>query len=395
MSDKSFIVIGITDRREQRFSPEITEIIATNRIFSGGLRHHEILLPWLPSNHVWIDITVPLEKVWCQYKQHSRIVVFASGDPLFHGYAVTLKREFPNIKLTVFPAFNSLQMLAHRILLPYADMVNVSLTGRDWNGLDSALIKRKTLIGILTDHKKNPAKIASRLLYYGYDNYRMYIGENLGNEHNERIKELSLHEAKDTSFTHPNCVILQQKHAHQYFFGIPEREFFHLEGREKMITKMPIRLLTISMLELPGKKSFWDIGFCTGSVSIEAKRQFPHLKVTAFERRENSRELMIKNCHKFGVPGIETIIADFMDCDLSVYPPPDAVFIGGHGGNLTAMIERIVTVLLPGGVIVFNSVSPQSSEMFEKGIEKVSMSIVESHSITLDEFNPIKILKAK
>lgn len=52
-----------------------------------------------------------------------------------------------------------------------------------------------------------------------------------------------------------------------------------------MITKAPIRLLTLAQLDLRRYQTLWDIGFCTGSVSIEAKLQFPHLHVVAFEQR--------------------------------------------------------------------------------------------------------------
>ena len=89
-------------------------------------------------------------------------------------------------------------------------------------------------------------------------------------------------------------------------------EFHLLNGRNRMITKMPVRLLTLSMLTLREKKSFWDIGFCTGSVSIEAKLQFPELKVTAFEQRPEGKELMARNSRKFGTPGITTVMGDFL-----------------------------------------------------------------------------------
>ena len=69
-------------------------------------------------------------------------------------------------------------------------------------------------------------------------------------------------------------------------FGIPEEQFELLDGRANMITKMPVRLLSLSLLDLRNRSVMWDVGFCTGSVSIEAKLQFPHLDIVAFEKRE-------------------------------------------------------------------------------------------------------------
>ena len=162
-----------------------------------------------------------------------------------------------------------------------------------------------------------------------------------------------------------------------------------------MITKMPVRLFAISMLDLYDRHTLWDIGFCTGSVSVEAKLQFPSLEVIAFERREESREILIENCRKFGVPGITGVIGDFMNFDLGRYSSPDAVFIGGHGGRLEEMVCRIYKVLNKGGVIVLNSVSTESCHLFRKAVETCGGVIEAEHILTLDDHNPITILKAK
>ena len=390
-----FIVIGMTDDREAWFPPEVRAAIVAGRVFSGGKRHHETVAPLLPEDARWIDITVPLEAVFRQYEGHPEVVVFASGDPLFFGFANTLRRELPEAELTVYPSFNSLQLLAHRIQLPYADMRTVSLTGRPWDAFDEALIRGERLIGALTDRQKTPAMIARRMLDYGYDNYRMTVGECLGNRDAERVRPLTLPEASEASFAFPNCLILEQTAVRSHPFGLPERDFELLDGRVNMITKMPIRLLTLSRLDLACRKSFWDVGFCTGSVSIEARLQFPHLKVTSFEIREAGRELMEKNARKFGAPGIDVHIGDFLETDLVGLPAPDAVFIGGHGGKLAEMLRRIDEVLLPGGIIVFNAVSEQSRTLFREGVTGIGRRITNEMHVTVDDHNPITIMTAE
>ena len=390
-----FIVIGMTDDREAWFPPEVRAAIDAGRVFSGGKRHHEIVAPLLPEGASWIDITVPLDAVLEQYAGHAEVVVFASGDPLFFGFANTLRRELPEAEITVFPAFNSLQLLAHRMMLPYADMRTVSLTGRPWDAFDAALIWGERLIGALTDRQKTPAMIARRMLDYGYDNYRMTVGECLGNRDAERVRPITLPEASETSFAFPNCLILEQTAVRPHPFGLPERDFDLLDGRVNMITKMPVRLLTLSQLDLARRKSFWDIGFCTGSVSIEARLQFPHLKITSFEIRETGRELMEKNARKFGAPGIDAHIGDFLDAGLSNLPAPDAVFIGGHGGKLAEMLRRIDGVLLPGGRVVFNAVSEQSQSLFREAVAAIGRRITNEMNVTVDDHNPITIMTAE
>ena len=389
-----YVVIGITDSRHQWFSPEVMEVIKAGKVFSGGKRHHEIMMDFLPENAVWIDITVPLSDVFRQYESYDDIVVFASGDPLFFGFANTIQRECPGCEMKVYPSFNSLQMLAHRMCIPYHDMHVVSLTGRPWDKFDEALINGEPLIGVLTDKKNTPQAIWQRMQDYGYTNYKMTVGENLGNEETERIYEVDNNYQLSIINYQLNCLILQRQFSRPRPFGIPEAEFHLLNGRAKMITKMPIRLISLSMMQLREHKTMWDVGFCTGSVSIEAKLQFPHLKITSFEVREEGRELMEKNSRKFGTPGIDAVIGDFLPLDLSDYPKPDAVFIGGHGGRLPEMMNKIYQKLEDGGVIVMNTVVQSSYDAFMESAKKLGMKLEEPVRIALDDFNPITILKA-
>ncbi len=424
------------DNREPFFPPEVLQQIREGKIFSGGLRHREIVGTLLPEGAEWISITVPLDNVFTQYENvfeastqnasNTAIIVFASGDPLFFGFANTIKRKLPDAEIQLYPAFNSLQTLAHRLVMPYDDMRTVSLTGRPWQEFDRALIERTPKIGILTDREHTPATIAARMLEYGYNYYTMYVGEHLGNPEKERIRQLSLEEASKETFEHPNNLLLcydtDRRSAtapidghlsHPYTvtydtdrrsatapigihrpFGLPDEQFAHLDGRARMITKSPIRLLTLQALELNRRRVFWDIGFCTGSVSIEARLQFPHLTVVSFEIRPEGEELMRTNSRRFGAPGITAIIGDFLQTELKDLPPPDAIFIGGHGGQLEEILIRLKEVLQPRGCIVFNSVSPNSRELFRKGTETAGMLLQPSLHIALNEYNPIEIMKA-
>ena len=409
-----FIVIGITDQPNPWFPPEVMEIIRKGKIFSGGKRHHEIIAPLLPQDAQWIDITVPLDAVFEQYfslftfHPSLPIIVFASGDPLFFGFANTIRRKMLEAEIVVYPNFNSLQMLAHRLVMPYHDMRIVSLTGRSWPEFDKALIERVGKIGVLTDKEHTPAAIAQRMIDYGYTSYQMHVGEHLGNPELEKVTTLTLEEATKHDFTMPNCLILESRESLcdpcLREFGIPDSDFTLLNGREKMITKMPIRLLTLQALELPRKHVFWDIGFCTGSVSIEARLQFPHLQIEAFEIRPECETIIQENTRKFGAPGIDIHIGDFLETDISTLPRPDAVFIGGHGGHLKEIMAKVLTVLAPDGVIVFNSVTspvvskmtdrPGSRQLWVEACAALHLSQEPPLQIQLNDYNPIEILKA-
>ncbi len=399
-----FVLIGITDEPKPYFPPEVMEVIRNGEVFSGGRRHHEIMASMLPADAEWIDITVPIDAVFEKYTSlTSEIIVFASGDPLFFGFANTIRRKMPEAEIVLYPAFNSLQMLAHRLVMPYHDMRIVSLTGRPWPAFDKALIERAAKIGVLTDCEHTPAAIARRMLDYGYTDYTMNIGEHLGNPSQERVTTLTLREAAKQDFAHPNCLILENQGPValvQTPFGIPDASFTLLDGREKMITKMPIRLLTLQALDLPLKHVLWDIGFCTGSVSIEARLQFPHLHIVAFEIRPECETMMAENARRFGAPGIEVHIGDFLSTDCDTIAVPDAVFIGGHGGCLKEMMAKTLRYLSPDGCIVFNSVtspkvSTNSRLLWDEACQELGLRQEPPLHIQLNDYNPIEILKAK
>ena len=424
-----FVVIGITDNPEPWFQPEVLEIIRNGKVFSGGRRHHEIVAPLLPTDAQWIDITVPLDAVFEQYNVQmfnvQCLIVFASGDPLFFGFANTIRRKMPEAEVVVYPSFNSLQMLAHRLVMPYHDMRIVSLTGRPWHEFDKALIEGAEKIGVLTDREHTPSAIAQRMLEYGYTYYNMSVGEHLGNPSLEKVSTLTIEEANLRDFFMPNCIILARitrintdlnsktenkssvnpcNPCLRKRFGIPDSAFVLLDGREKMITKMPIRLLTLQALNLPKRQVFWDIGFCTGSVSIEARLQFPHLHVVAFEIRPECEAIISENARRFGAPGIDIHIGDFLETDITTLPRPDAVFVGGHGGHLKDIMAKVLTVLAPDGVIVFNSVTspvvskmtdrPGSRQLWDEACAALHLSQEPPLQIQLNEYNPIEILKA-
>lgn len=396
-----FIIIGITDEAQPQLSHEVVEIISRGRVFSGGKRHHEIMKPYLPEENEWIDITVPLERVFNDYRRNfenrpdDAIVVVASGDPLFFGFANTVKRELPDAEISLYPSFNSLQTLAHRLVMPYHDMRIVSLTGRDWHEFDRALIEHAEKLGVLTDRVHTPSVIAKRMLEYGYDKYVISVGEHLGNRSEEKVSTMTLEEAAQTEFSHPNCLILKaEEKLPPRRLGLPDSEFELLNGRDKMITKMSIRLLSLQALELYSRQVLWDIGFCTGSVSIEARLQFPHLHIESFEIREEGRSLIGINTRRFGAPGISSHIGDFLKEDISALPKPDAVFIGGHGGKLIEIFQKVAPLLEKGGIIVMNSVTAESKQLFHEACRLCKLKEAEPLRIAVNDYHPIEIMKA-
>lgn len=388
-----FHIIGIGNRKAD-FSGKVPGLIENHSVFSGGSRHHELVEHLLPKGHTWLPVQSPMELLFDRYEQLGQsVVVFASGDPLFYGIANTLRSKYPEAEIHTYPYFSSIQLLLHRANLNSNLLQTVSVHGRSWAALDEVLIQQKPLIGILTDREKSPSAIARRLLKFGYTNYSIWIGEDLEGEH-ERVSHLEAGEAENTTFQPLNCVILKKESHRPVDFGIKDALFEGLEGRPNMITKMPVRLCSLHGLELAARSVLWDIGFCTGSLSIEAKLRFPHLEIHAFEKRPECLEILQHNQFKFGAPGINALMGDIFETPLDQISKPEAVFIGGHGGRLKELLRRIDQYLLSEGTVVINAVQEDSVRDFISFSAEANWKLDEPLKLKVDEHNEITILKA-
>ncbi|MDC1162355.1 precorrin-6Y C5,15-methyltransferase (decarboxylating) subunit CbiT, partial [Tenacibaculum sp.] len=227
-----------------------------------------------------------------------------------------------------------------------------------------------------------------------FNNYTITIGEDIEGENENIASILSLKEASLKEYHPLNCILLHKNKHRSKQFGIKNNDFIGLEGRPNMITKMPIRLTSLHLLDILDIHTLWDIGFCTGSISIEAKLKNPNLNVIAFEKRVECEEILLKNQQQFGAPGIKMVMGDFFEQDITNYPKPDAIFIGGHGGRLKELLENINEQIQKGTRIVINAVQERSILIFIENCKNLGWTITDDLHISLDLHNPIRLLKA-
>ncbi|HEY0208180.1 decarboxylating cobalt-precorrin-6B (C(15))-methyltransferase [Acerihabitans sp.] len=117
------------------------------------------------------------------------------------------------------------------------------------------------------------------------------------------------------------------------------------------MTKREIRLVSVDRLELARARLLIDVGAGTGSVGIEAACRYPRLRVMALERNPDALALIRDNCARFSLDRVEIVAGE---APLPLAVNADAVFIGGSGGNLSAIIRWAGELLLPGGRLVIN-----------------------------------------
>jgi precorrin-6Y C5,15-methyltransferase (decarboxylating) len=100
----------------------------------------------------------------------------------------------------------------------------------------------------------------------------------------------------------------------------------------------------------------WDIGAGSGSVGLEAARLAPHGHVWAIEKNAGDAANARANAARFRISNY-SLFDGKAPQHLDTWPDPDAVFIGGSGGELAELIRLILARLKPGGRLVMNFVT--------------------------------------
>ena len=135
--------------------------------------------------------------------------------------------------------------------------------------------------------------------------------------------------------------------------GLPDEAFEQRRPNKGQITKREVRAVSLYSLGLRQDSVVWDIGAGTGSVSVEAALIANRGQVYSIERDTESLPLLEANVAQLGSENIH-IVAGEAPGALEDLPSPDSVFVGGSGGNLSEILEYVVSRLNPSGAIVVN-----------------------------------------
>ncbi len=414
MKDKVYI-IGIGDNGEKCLGQEAHALIQNAEILFGGERH---LSFFNPSNCEKVAVKSNLKEVAARINSElgkKKMVVLASGDPLFYGIGKYLLTKVPKDKVEILPYISAMQLAFARVKESWEDAVLVSLHAKP---IDDLLNMLKTAdpskIGLFTDDINTPSAIAKALLENIGNGFKAYVCENLGGE-DERVTSGSLEEITGKVFAPLNVMILVKKSAEytpkenslkEWPLGIPDMEFYQRTPEKGLITKSEVRVLSLSKMHIRKDSVVWDIGAGSGSVSIESALLAPQGSVFAIEKNADDFALINKNIDKFKTPNVHAIHGLAPDAISSISLEPDAVFIGGSAGNMPEILRICAERSKSDGRIVVNVITlenlAEAWESFKKlGLKAEATLLQVSRSqpildITrLAALNPIYILTAK
>jgi precorrin-6Y C5,15-methyltransferase (decarboxylating) len=282
-----------------------------------------------------------------------RVVILASGDPLFFGIGKRALEVFGPENVTFLPNVTALQKTFARLKLPWNQARAVSVHGRKATDFFAEL-GHPGAVAIYTDPENSPDRLAKLLREYGMTNRKVAVVEEIGSEQ-ERCLETHLVEAEGMQFAPVNVMVLYPEEEQQPTARLGlEDELF---AREKsLITKRESRALILAELQIEQLGVMWDVGAGSGSVGIEAVRLAPGLRVYAVEKDRARLEMIQKNVSRLGGFGVKAVFGEAPEA-LEDLPDPDRVFVGGSGGNLAHIMEIVEKRLRPGGRAVVSVVT--------------------------------------
>ena len=188
-------------------------------------------------------------------------------------------------------------------------------------------------------------------------------------------------------------------------WGLRDEEFEQRRPLRGQITKREVRAVSLYCLGLRQDSIVWDVGAGTGSISVEAAVIAHRGKVYAIERDLDGIFLLENNVAKFGNGNIE-IVAGAAPPALAGLPNPDAVFIGGSGGNLDEILAAVAGRLNDGGHIVANFATLERTNDTYQWLQRngfcAEISMVNAarskpmpdQSVRLEALNPVFIVSA-
>lgn len=289
-----------------------------------------------------------------------RVVVLATGDPLFYGTARYLCDRLGKERFEVRPHVSSMQLAFARVKESWDDAYLTSLATHP---VEFVVEKARTAskVGLFTTEAAPPRAVAQALLDRKIDYFTAYVCENLGAP-DERVTQGELSEVAQQDFSPLNVLILVRKPdmpdrpttmLGRKLFGNPDEAFLQSQPKRGLLTPSEVRAVALALLDLGPTSTLWDVGAGSGSVAIEGAQIASGGVVFAIEMDPEDYGLIASNAQRFGVTNLTPIMGKAPEAWAGL-PPPDAVFVGGTGRQVRRIVELAFDQLRAGGRLVAN-----------------------------------------
>jgi precorrin-6Y C5,15-methyltransferase (decarboxylating) len=340
------------------------------------------------------------------------VVVLASGDPGWLGIARTLVGRLGREHVSWHPAVSSVAAAFAHAGVPWDDARVVSAHGRDPHAA-VAVVCAHPKVAVLTSPEYGPAELGRDLLAADCAPREVTVVERLGHA-DERVRRTDLVATADlTDVRDPNVVVLLDPARPGGSdpvtlapptdvpdrWALPATAFEH---RDQQISKPEVRAVALAHLAPRPGTVVWDVGAGTGAVGIECARFGASVYAVELDPDQRARIDANARYHDVAVRVVPGAAPDAL-ADL---PAPDAVFIGGGGADLPAILPATVAASRPAGRIVvalatLERVVPAQEQLIDAGWS-VSVQMFQVHDLTplgdghrLSPRNPVVLVLAE
>lgn len=286
--------------------------------------------------------------------------VLASGDPFFYGVGASLAKHVSADEWQCFPAPSSLSLAAARLGWPLQDVDVISLHGRHLSSVIRHLQPGRQLFALTWD-ERTPRELSQLLCARGFGDSRIHVLEELGAPE-ERVRSCLLRDFDLRDVATLNLVALELVAAPDALVipcrgSLPD-SMFENDGQ---LTKQDIRALTLTALAPRAGELLWDVGAGAGSIAIEWLLSHTANRAIAIECEAERCARIRRNAQHLGAPTLQIVEAEAPH-GLSSLAAPDAVFVGGGGGD-ARVFEACFQALRVGGRLVMNAVALETEAL--------------------------------
>jgi precorrin-6Y C5,15-methyltransferase (decarboxylating) len=354
MSTPWLHIVGIGEDGMDGLTPATRAVVEAAEVIIGGERHHALSDAVTAERIAWPS---PFDALVDQLRalQGRRVVVLATGDPLWFSVGARIGRAIPPGEITYHPQLSAFQLAAARMGWSLADVETLTVHGRPVEQM-IAFIQPDQRLLILTTGAETPSQIAQFLTKRGFGKSPMTVLASMGGAQEQRFDGLAErwdHQVPAFNTLAVDCVAAPDAALLPRVPGLGD-ELFHHDGT---MTKQEVRAATLAKLMPMRGALLWDIGTGCGSVAVEWMRAARYAQAIGIEPRSDRRAMAAENALALGTPKLKLVEGEAPGA-LAGLPAPDAVFIGG--GLSREVFDAAWAALRPLGRFVANAATLES-----------------------------------
>ena len=349
-------IVGIGDDGVEGMTGQARRLVEGAEVLLGP----ESCRPLLPADiAARLEVASGLDDLVDRIDRHAgkRMVVLASGDPLFYGTARYVCGRLGKERFEVVPHVSSMQLAFARVKEGWEEAFLANLSGQSIERVIDR-IRSSDTVGLFTSDQWPPPAVARALLDEGIGTFQAYVCENLGSP-DERVTQGSLADIAKETFGPLNVMILVRQarapvaagQAGSRLFGNPDDSFLQSRPKRGLLTPAEVRSMALAELGLASSSVVWDVGAGSGSVGLEAARIARDGAIYAIEMDPDDHRLITANAERFGVANLHAILGRAPEAWADL-PDPDSIYVGGSGRDVAMLVEEAWKRLKPGGRLV-------------------------------------------